>query len=46
MTKDPVCMNVEEKTAASVIYDGKTYNVCSAACTASFETVPGRFTAK
>lgn len=45
MAKDPVCgMQVDEnKAAASVDFEGKTYYFCSTACKAKFEESPDRY---
>ena len=42
MTKDPVCgMAIDEqKAAATVTYDGKTYYFCSGVCQVKFEQYP------
>ena len=38
MVKDPVCgMNVDEKTATAVTYEGKIYYFCSYGCKANFQ---------
>jgi Cu+-exporting ATPase len=45
MAKDPVCgMQVDEnKAAASVDFEGKTYHFCSTACKEKFEESPHRY---
>jgi YHS domain-containing protein len=45
MAKDPVCgMQVDEnKAAASVDFEGKTYRFCSTACKEKFEESPHRY---
>jgi len=44
MAKDPVCgMQVNEATAAAVIYRGKTYYFCSPSCKATFEKNPEKY---
>lgn len=45
MTKDPVCgMNVDEKkAAATMVFQGKTYYVCSSGCKATFDTDPAKY---
>lgn len=44
MAKDPVCgMNVDEKSALSAAYQGRTYAFCSAGCKAKFEKDPARY---
>ena len=44
MTKDPVCeMTVDEKKAATTVYQGKTYHFCSPGCKATFEKDPARY---
>jgi YHS domain-containing protein len=46
MTRDPVCgMQVDEKrTTTTVVYNGKTYYFCSAACQQAFEKAPEKYT--
>lgn len=44
MVKDPVCgMEVDEKKAAKVEYDGKTYFCCSPTCQWAFQSNPAQF---
>ncbi len=45
MAKDPVCgMQVDEdKAAATVDFEGKTYHFCSGACKENFEESPHRY---
>jgi YHS domain-containing protein len=48
MAKDPVCgMQVDEKKAAATSnYKGTTYYFCAAACKATFEKSPEKFTGR
>ncbi len=47
MAKDPVCrMLVEEKTAFTSTYQGKTYYFCSLDCKEIFEKCPEQFIGK
>ncbi len=44
MVKDPVCgMNVDEKKAAKMQYQGKIYYFCSPTCKWAFEKEPQQF---
>lgn len=45
MTTDPVCrMSVdEEKTAATAVFQGKTYRFCSTGCRATLEKDPAKY---
>lgn len=45
MTTDPVCgMSVDEKkTAATAVFQGKTYRFCSPGCKATFEKDPAKY---
>jgi P-type Cu+ transporter len=47
MAKDAVCgMSVDEKKAATVTHEGKTYYFCSPGCKATFEKAPAKYAAK
>lgn len=48
MAKDPVCgMQVDEKKAAATsTYQVTTYYFCAAACKATFDKNPAKFTGK
>ena len=45
MATDPVCgMSVDEKkTAATAVFQGKTYRFCSPGCKATFEKDPAKY---
>jgi YHS domain-containing protein len=44
VAKDPMCgMNVDEKTAPSSSYSGKTYYFCCGHCKAQFEKDPSKY---
>jgi len=45
MATDPVCgMSVdEEKTAATAVFQGKTYRFCPRGCKATFEKDPVKY---
>ena len=47
MAKDPVCgMEVDEKKAATSVYQRKTYFFCAASCKASFQQAPEKYAAE
>jgi YHS domain-containing protein len=47
IAKDPVCgMKVDETNTITVVHGGKTYYFCSAACKATFDRSPAKYTGK
>jgi len=44
LAKDPVCgMTVDEKSAGSSSYGGRTYHFCSSGCKSEFDKNPAKY---
>jgi Cu+-exporting ATPase len=44
LAKDPVCeMTVDEKSARSSSYGGRTYYFCSSGCKSEFDKKPAKY---